>query len=108
MLTLAKQLAISRPLECHHDYLVISYKTQYYNVMFVLAADVILVKLHHEILKHKPSKSRHVDFPPDSDHLRLDWLELLTFFLCVSFVLKCSHLFPYPVFPFLLTFIVYF
>lgn len=53
-----------------------------------LFADVIVVKLHHEMLKHKPTKIRHVDIPPDSDHLRLDWLMLLTFSLRVSFVPK--------------------
>lgn len=88
MLKLAKQLTTSRPLLSYHHYLVSSYKTQYYNVVFTLVADVILVELHHEMLKHKPTKRRHVDIPPDSDHLRLDWLMLLTFFLRVSFVPK--------------------
>lgn len=49
---------------------------------------------------------RHVDIPPHSDHLRLDCLMLLAFFLRVLSVPKLIVIvaFPYPVFSFCMNF----
>lgn len=84
MLALAKQLASSGPLWSYHHYLVSSYKTQYYNVVFTLVADVISVGLHHEMLKRrKPIKMRHVDIPPESNNL--------TWLVDASYVFSCVY-----------------
>lgn len=84
MLTLAKQIASSGPLLSYHHYLVSSYKSQYYNVVFTLVSDVISVGPHHEMLKkHKPTKMRHVDIPPESNNL--------TWLVDASYVFSCVY-----------------
>lgn len=85
---------------CHHSP-VGSYKPSHFNAVHTLVAGVVVVELTLESSKHEPIQMRHVDIPPDFDHVRLDWLRLFTLFLRVFEVILALLFFPYSEFTFI-------
>lgn len=65
---------------------VSSYQTRSYNAVFTSFDGVILVELHHEMLKHKPM--RHVDVPTAEVLIGCCVLRLR----CASYVVFQNHL----------------